>query len=352
MDTFWIFYFSILFADIALHIHEGIKIKQAEKENELLERANKRYKQDIKKIFLDVSEFISDVEVLNFDTSIAYLEYKKRPAYKEAKRIAELKKETKDYIKQYKLMRYEYDLLFSLFPELENYLEYFNEKSDKSIEDIKENYDYVKKWVDKTEYEKLSENDRNQLALERYITSRQKSKWAIGRDYEMFIAYEYEKKGYKVFYTGITEKLQDRGRDIIAKKNNETLIIQCKNWSQHKEIHENHICQLFGTTVQYNLENALNDKNKAIPVLITSTTLSKTALNFAKYLGVKVIQNKKFEEFPRIKCNINNNEKIYHLPFDQQYDRTIIGDREGEFFAWSVQEATQKGFRRAKKYFY
>ena len=65
-----------------------------------------------------------------------------------------------------------------------------------------------------------------------------------------------------------------------------------------------------------------------------------------------IIQNKKLEEFPRIKCNINNKEKIYHLPFDQQYDRTIIGDQKGEFFAWTIQEAVDKGFRRAKKYFY
>ena len=45
-------------------------------------------------------------------------------------------------------------------------------------------------------------------------------------------------------------------------------------------------------------------------------------------------------------------EKIYHLPFDQQYDKTIVGDQKGEFFAWTVQEAAEKGFRRAKKYFY
>ena len=196
----------------------------------------------------------------------------------------------------------------------------------------------------------LDENTRNQLALDRYIESRKKSKWAIGRDYEMFIGHEYEKKGYKVTYTGITDRLEDKGRDIIAQKDNEILIIQCKNWSKYKEIHENHICQLFGTTVQYNIENNL--LFKATPVFITSATLSETALKFAEYLGVQVIQNKKLEEFPRIKCNINNKEKIYHLPFDQQYDRTIIGDQKGEFFAWTVQEAVDKGFRRAKKYFY
>ena len=247
-------------------------------------------------------------------------------------------------------MRYEYEMLFNLFPELENYLEYYSEEKNNTINEIKDNYDYVQNWISKEEYNSLSENNRNQLALERYIDSRKKSKWAIGRDYEMFIGYEYEKQGYKVTYCGITEKLNDKGRDLIAQKDNEILIIQCKNWSKYKEIHENHICQLYGTTIQFNIEN--NSLFKATPVFVTSASLSNTAREFARYLGIKVIENKKFEEFPRIKCNINDKEKIYHLPFDQHYDRTIIGDRKGEFFAWNVDEATKKGFRRAKKYFY
>lgn len=70
---------------------------------------------------------------------------------------------------------------------------------------------------------------------------------------------------------------------------------------------------------------------------------------------VKVIANRDFEEFPRIKCNINRDEfgsetKIYHLPMDQQYDRTKI-TKEGEFFAFTVEEAVKKGFRRAYKWF-
>ena len=55
-------------------------------------------------------------------------------------------------------------------------------------------------------------------------------------------------------------------------------------------------------------------------------------------------------EFPRIKCNINNDgEKIYHLPFDQQYDRVqIIND--GEMYATTVTEAEEAGFRRAYRW--
>ena len=307
-------------------------------------------RKDLKKSFSHIGEFISDVKLFEYELASKYLDTKSHPAHKKAKDVRELKQKTKEYIKEYKLMRYEYDMLFSLFPELENYLEYYSAEKSETIEEVKENYDYVQSWISKDEYSSLDENTRNQLALDRYIESRKKSKWAIGRDYEMFIGHEYEQKGYKVTYTGITDRLEDKGRDLIAQKDNEILIIQCKNWSKYKEIHENHICQLFGTTVQYNIENNL--LFKATPVFITSATLSETALKFAEYLGVQVIQNKKLEEFPRIKCNINNKEKIYHLPFDQQYDRTIIGDQKGEFFAWTVQEAVNKGFRRAKKYFY
>lgn len=296
------------------------------------------------------AEYIADLFLNDYENFADYLDNKPHPAHKKAQDVRELKQKTKEYIKEYKLMRYEYDMLFSLFPELENYLEYYSAEKSETIEEVKENYDYVQSWISKDEYSSLDENTRNQLALDRYIESRKKSKWAIGRDYEMFIGHEYEKKGYKVTYTGITDRLEDKGRDLIAQKDNEILIIQCKNWSKYKEIHENHICQLFGTTVQYNIEN--NYLFKATPVFITSATLSETALKFAEYLGVQVIQNKKLEEFPRIKCNINNKEKIYHLPFDQQYDRTIIGDQKGEFFAWTIQEAVNKGFRRAKKYFY
>ena len=57
------------------------------------------------------------------------------------------------------------------------------------------------------------------------------------------------------------------------------------------------------------------------------------------------------QEYPRIKCNINNGEKIYHLPFDQQYDRTQIKNN-GEFYAFTVKEAILKGFKRAKRHYF
>lgn len=86
-------------------------------------------------------------------------------------------------------------------------------------------------------------------------------------------------------------------------------------------------------------------------MFITSTVLSNTAKSFAKSLNIKVAENLKLGKYPMIKCNINRTtkEKIYHLPFDQQYDNVKIGDT-GEFFAMTVQEAEDAGFRRAKRW--
>jgi hypothetical protein len=40
-------------------------------------------------------------------------------------------------------------------------------------------------------------------------------------------------------------------------------------------------------------------------------------------------------------------ENIYHLPFDQMYDATVVHTERGEFYARTVEEAEQAGFRRA-----
>lgn len=143
------------------------------------------------------------------------------------------------------------------------------------------------------------------------------------------------------------------GRDIIAKKGDEILIIQCKYWSSVKQIHENHITQLYGTTVSYCIENNV-EPNRVKGVLVTNIQLSDMAKRMADYLGIKYTENFAMGDYPRIKCNIGSNKngqtKIYHLPFDQQYDVTKISGK-GEFYAMTVAEAEEAGFRRAFKWF-
>jgi hypothetical protein len=210
------------------------------------------------------------------------------------------------------------------------------------------------------EYEKLSVTERNQRALDRYWSKR-KTSWQVGRDYERFIGYLYEQKGYSVYYQGIEQGLEDLGRDLVCKKDGQIEIVQCKYWRQDRTIHEKHINQLFGTTVEYFVKHVDHQsrsqsdlfsamlRSQITPTFVTSASLSDTAREFAAVLGVKVMDNFPFKQYPCIKCNVSHRhrEKIYHLPFDQQYDRTTITEERNECFVSTVAEAERLGFRRA-----
>lgn len=267
------------------------------------------------------------------------------------KMISDEKKELviKSKLLENTLLAYEY-----LFPWLEEFktvsikdaLQYVSAASDS------EEYESsLRKWLSPEEYSCLSDTQKNQLALERY-QSRNKTDWEIGIEYERYIGYLYETNGYNVRYIGATEGVNDMGRDLIAEKDNTVYIIQCKRWSTEKQIHEKHIFQLFGTTYILNLDET---KKKFIPVFYTTTYLSDVAEKCATGLDIEVHQNFEYKDFPMIKCNIGKDEngnltKIYHLPFDQQYDRVRIGALDGECYVSRVSEAEEKGFRRAYRW--
>ena len=99
--------------------------------------------------------------------------------------------------------------------------------------------------------------------------------------------------------------------------------------------------------------NLDDDVTTATPVFITTTTLSPVARDAADWLKIKVRESHPLSKsYPMIKCNINSatGERIYHLPFDQQHDRTNIIPSTGDFYAETTAEAEAKGFRRAHRY--
>lgn len=252
---------------------------------------------------------------------------------------------------RYEKALYENQLIVyeSLFPWLEEFKKVDIDKAVKYVSETRydEEYDRVSDYLSPAEYKTLSSAKKNQMALDRYKRHR-KSDWEIGIDYERYIGYLYESQGYKVSYTGAIDYLKDMGRDLICQKEDEILVIQCKRWSVHKKIHEKHIFQLFGSTIQFRYKNPeLSYK----PILYTTTKLSEVASYCAEQLGVEVVEYKKYEDYPCIKCNISKNgEKIYHLPFDQQYDRISIEADKGECYAMTAEEAENAGFRRAFKH--
>lgn len=80
-----------------------------------------------------------------------------------------------------------------IYPELSIFIEddeSINEMAMyESISSLQDDYDKVRDYISKEEYLKLDECQRGQLALERYVASFKKSKWQIGRDYELYCGY-------------------------------------------------------------------------------------------------------------------------------------------------------------------
>lgn len=345
------------------------KITQKEEDWELEKSAIKQRFAEFEKIMQDSSPFIhsasliADMKSFLYDEIIHYLQTKPHPAFTASEIVKDLKTKTKPIIIEERKLRYRLETLLDIFPELRNYIDNEDDNENDSallslseygtISEFQDNHDRVSDYLSQEEYERLDEIERNQLALNRYH-SRPKSSWQIGIEYELWISYLLrEKRGFFVVNPfGSIMGVHDLGRDIIASTivNGQTVtyIIQCKNWSrkQNKEIHENVVCQTFGTAIEYELSHP--EAGKVIPKIIATVDLSDMASKFASKLGVE------FEKIeagipPLIKCNVSPNGKIYHLPFDQQYYRTEIKNY-GEFYAFTVKEAYERGFRRAKRF--
>lgn len=293
-----------------------------------------------------------------------HLKHKTRPAHQAAEAVKAASARRREAEFKYRVARYKTEYYESLFPWLKDLIAE-TEEEDLLIEtyldsSAADGEDHAAKFLTPEEYAKLPTAKKYQLALERYV-ARKKTKWEIGRDYERYVGYLWEQEGYTVSYHGAIEGLEDMGRDLIARKGKSIEVIQCKYWSQYKQIHEKHIFQLFGTTLEYWLGIKSKDakdigefvaelEGEAISaVLVTSTLLSDRARDVAAALGVKILEELTLDEYPRIKCNVSSKEKekIYHLPFDQQYDRIIIEPGKGEKYVSTVAEAEQAGFRRA-----
>ncbi len=269
--------------------------------------------------------------------------------------IREIRKETKELLEQYKIYEYQLHYLYELFPALKDIVDTEYNELPPALNLNAIEHDQTRDYLSKEEWENLSECEKNQLALDRYKESHNKSKWQIGRDYELYVGYMFESVGYDVEYFGANMGLEDLGRDIIAKKDGITYIIQCKYWSQVKTIHEKHIAQLYGTTISYCIENDITPGKNVIGMFVTNIEFSDMAKKFADMLKIKLLGSHSAGDYPMIKCNIGTDEygkqiKIYHLPFDQQYDSVKIDKTKGERVVTTVAEAESLGFRRAYKW--
>ena len=365
-DIFW---FCVL-ATVAFGIGRSTMSRRIEAAEALKAKSEEKLK-EVQELYIETLQDLRNDSILlpslarwadrlqqAYDELIAgVLYHKKRPAKKAALEVQAARAKAREAKKELEIILSRLNLYESLAPWLNDYVDLtVNElleglKAEEQSEDFSEgDEDPVAKYVPKSEWANLSVAERNQLALDRYIQpDRKRGLWSVGVDYERFVGYEYEQKGYAVEYHGATRGKEDLGIDLICRNDNQVLVVQCKRLSRVKEIpvRENVIAQVFGAAEFYRMNKGT--RLSVTPVLVTSYIVSDTARRFAEHLKVELCENHEQGIYPMIKCNVSKKtgEKIYHLPMDQQYDNVIVGDSPGEFYATTVQEAEEKGFRRA-----
>lgn len=293
-----------------------------------------------------------ELEEIVDNKTIHYLKHKKNPGHTSAAIVANYAQQKRALSEKLKIAEYQIQYYESIAPFLLDLKEEVDIPFDVeqfqgyTEEELK---DPTTRFLSIEDYKRLSVVQRNQLALDRYW-GKYLSKQEIGKAYERYVGYLYETDGYDVQFKGIQEGFSDLGIDLVCTKGKEKIFIQCKNWSKYKEIRENAVFQFFGTLYKHRNDNKKFDvKGK----FYTTTELSPIARSFANELGFELIENHKFEKsYPCIKCNVGRDgSKIYHLPFDQQYDNIKIEPHKGELYCATIAEAEQKGFRRAFRWY-
>ena len=154
-------------------------------------------------------------------------------------------------------------------------LEKIKEEIKSLDNDIEENFEleienYVKKNEEK--YKPKKKKNFNYKELE-----------AKGKNYEIFVGKYFENLGYKVFYNGIMKGRKDEGIDLIAEKENEILLIQCKNWKENSKykIKDKNLKEFIGNCFLY-IEKRPEILNKKIKrIYVTSNDIyDKSAIKF------------------------------------------------------------------------
>ena len=336
---------------------------EKERQNILAEKVkNQQYREAIDVLaheksagFPWLARAYADYSQLRLLQEATNLENKPHPARISAERVRAIARERRIIEEKLRIAQATIEYYQDLFPFLEEFLDeteddllrrVLSRNIEEPVRDVGDiGIDPVRVYLSPEEYRSLSTAERNQRALDSYGAGH-KSKWQVGRDYERYIGYLHETDGYNVYYQGILEGYDDMGRDLIACKDAESIVIQCKRWSQHKVIHEKHVCQLHGTVVKYKLDHP---NEHLFAMLYTTTKLSDRAREFAEYLRIGIAEEFALQDYPLIKCNVSRRtgEKIYHLPFDQQYDRVLIEEERNECYVRTVAEAENLGYRRA-----
>lgn len=103
-----------------------------------------------------------------------------------------------------------------------------------------------------------------------------------GKEYEEFVAGYFKIDGYEVNSHGIKKGKKDKGIDIICTKDEELILIQCKNWKEDSKYKINHekLKAFVGCCTEYVNENKLFDKNIKLKFITSNYILDESGKKF------------------------------------------------------------------------
>lgn len=104
-----------------------------------------------------------------------------------------------------------------------------------------------------------------------------KDKKEKGDDYEKKVAGYYKLDGYNIYLNGIKNNRLDGGIDIICKKDDITILIQCKNWNHTtgRRITHTQIKEFHSNCIKYIEQNDLKKENVKLKYIVPNRKVFK-----------------------------------------------------------------------------
>lgn len=180
---------------------------------------------------------------------------------------------------------------------------------------------------------------------ELYFKNQHHPKKEVGRMYERYIGYLKEQEGYSVEYHGINLRFKDNGIDLICKKGNEVLLVQCKRLSHTKEVHEDVLNKLRGSLEVYKAKTSNNNVKAEV---CSSAQFGEDAIDAAKIHNITISVIPFDASYPSFKCNIYKGVKHFFPIYHPIYDKISINPELSECYCKTAQEAYEKGFQPVK----
>lgn len=116
-----------------------------------------------------------------------------------------------------------------------------------------------------------------------------------GKEFEEFVAGHFKLDGYKINSHGIKQGVKDKGIDIICEKDEELILIQCKNWKEDSKYKINHekLKAFVGCCTEYVNEHKLFDRNVKLKFITSNYILDESGKKFleeSKTLQYEIIK--------------------------------------------------------------